>query len=123
MDLDRYAGSRAWRPGRPGHLQRTTDRRAKTPIEPALPASRWERRIRRDADQGLAEVLTTQHLGEGGGDNLQSLADILAVTDLARGDPGRHLGQERVVPLRRVRPDGEIPHPHAARFGTGAFLG
>ena len=83
---------------------------------------RCESRIRRDADQGLAEVLAAKHLGEGGGDDLKSLADILAVTDLARSDPGCHLGQERVVPVRHILADGEVPHVHAASFGAAALL-
>ena len=51
------------------------------PTETALPALRCESRIRRDTDQGLAEVLAAKHLGESGGDALESLADILTVTD------------------------------------------
>jgi hypothetical protein len=38
-----------------------------TPKSPALRCESW---IRRDADQSLAEILATQHLAEGGGDNL-----------------------------------------------------
>jgi hypothetical protein len=83
---------------------------------------RGESRIRRDADQGLAEVLPAKHLGESGGDDLKSLADILAVADLAGGDPGCHLGQERVVPLRRILADGEVPHAITAVFLRGGEL-
>jgi hypothetical protein len=91
-------------------------------IETRSPALRGESRIRRDADQGLAEVPAAQHLGEGGGDHLKSLANILAVTDLAGSDPGCHLGQERIVPVRGILADGEVPHPYAAGFGAAAFL-
>jgi hypothetical protein len=77
-------------------------------IETAVPALRYEGRIRCDADQGLAEVLAAKHLGESGGNDLKSLADILAVTDLARRDPGCHLAQEHVVPVRRILADGQV---------------
>src|ERR1700733_3041727 len=87
-----------------------------------LPLLRSASGIQRDADQGLAEVFAAKHLGESGGNDLKSLADILAVTDLARRDPGCHLAQERIVPVRRILTDGQVPHEHATGFGAVAFL-
>ena len=62
-----------------------------------------------------------QHLGEGGGDRLEPFADILAVPDLARRDPRRHLGQERVVPLRHVAADGEVLDAGAPGLGAAGI--
>src|SRR5579871_5732441 len=69
--------------------------------EATTPASQLaeplQRRVLAHLDQHLAEIVAAEHLGEAGGDGLETLADVLAIFHLARGDAGRDLAQEGVV--------------------------
>ena len=40
------------------------------------------RRIRRDLDQHLAEIVAPEHFGKGAGDGLEALANIFAILEL-----------------------------------------
>ena len=82
-----------------------------------------ESRIGRESDQGLSKIRAAKHLGEGGGNDLQSLANVFAITDLARSHPGRHFGQKGVVPIRRVVANHQSLHAHSPGLGAAGFLG
>ena len=78
------------------------------------------RRIRRDLDQHLAEIVAPEHFGKGGGDGLEALADIFIMPpdleELRRRLEGRGTENAQQIAKRIQAADAEMADWKSYRY-------